>query len=582
MSSNSEFANSQGFESRERYLREQYPDTADDILSRIYSEVRLHPSDDLTESDYASLNAEIDHLYANNPIANGSSTTRGYEAAEQSYTDFWDSVYGSPEFEGMTRGEINEKLEQLDFTDDLDENRAIWEKAQEDGLFSDMATGSEQTSGNDLGVVSPNLSNNEYEVVDGDYADFYDSVYNSPEFEGMSIPEINDRLGFSGELADDVVRWNNRQARQNNSQGTVGEELSLPKFTLPDFPSESPFSFKLSGTTGLQWSSDYNGNHLLYDEKRTDEAVECINVMLKNFDYHLDVVEETDKFFNDIDFPYSKLVPEQRFAQIKENIQDDVTDAYKTCMSKMGDVTDAIRNYSDGSEIVPKTTSTLNQWLYSPTRSGGDDPGSGPIDEEPNKILDDSGIPDDVKGVPDDTDLGEDDNLVIPDGNNSEVSGSVGGSVGGSVLGSIFGDETVEERDSIFSSEDDSLLNNLETSLGGSNANRFFVPSLNSTVGSTDGVKSSSAIGAIGVVAAATLAVGGKILHDKKHDDENTDGDVEELDDEETDGIPSQAQDESQNDDSLEEMKTGNNEINFDLDSVKFKNALIGDSEVND
>ena len=340
-------------------------------------------------------------------------------------------------------------------------------------------------------------------------------------------------------------------------------------------------SWPISGEPVL-YSADYNGNVIFYDEKATSDAVAAINKLLNNFNDHLDEVRDVDKFFDELESPYNTYsgIPDPRFVAMSTEILANIDVAYKQCISDITSVTDAIKDYAEGGNIDAGSLAILDGLIprsSSPPASPKDgDPGSdgGPsIDsgDEPNKELGDSEIPEGNNDISDIPSLGDDDKLEIPENNNSIV--------GGSVLGSLLEDSEVEDGDSTLSSEDDSLLNNLGTSLNGSNANRFFVPSLNSTVGSTDGVKSSSAIGAASVVAAAALAVGGKVYHDKKQDDENID--EEELEgDGKVDVV--QSRDETPDDVSLEEIKTGNDEISFDSNSVKFKNALINDGEVDD
>lgn len=331
----------------------------------------------------------------------------------------------------------------------------------------------------------------------------------------------------------------------------------------------------------------YNGNSIYYDPDQTNDALGLTRKFLDDFDSQLTEVAKADRFFDDLKYPYNKLVPKTRFSDLMSDIRDNLTDAYSSYQGGVKSATDAIIDYSNGNDVGLKSLLRFRP-TGGPT-GGGDGGGSaGGGSEAPlggNEVLDkpvnNSNIPDSVgdDNSSDNTLSGKDENLTIPNVGATGVQTSVGGAGLGSLLG-----EDLTSADSNISdmSTGDNALNDVAGSVfGGQDDNKFLIPSLTTTTGEPDGVRSSSSIAAFSALALTSAAVvGGKIYNDKKKEDTFEEG-IESSVESSTENVYRESEDNNLKSDEggLEEIKTENDDIDFGVDSISFKESLFRNGE---
>ena len=207
-----------------------------------------------------------------------------------------------------------------------------------------------------------------------------------------------------------------------------------------------------------------------------------------------------------------------------EDVQDAVT--------RLRNIADAICQYGDGGWATPASVlKHLNDFIYGTSGGGGGGDGGGGAaggisgDENLEPTEDGTTIPDGgTGGNESDENLNNlDEEIVI-----SEIAGTDGtGNSSGVVVPSIDDVEDDNLKDSNL--ENDSEFGN--STLSGFSS--FIVPPANKN--SVSGTKSASMLGAVGLAAAAAVALGVKIHHDMEYD--NGEDDDEFIDDVDSNSI---------------------------------------------
>lgn len=419
----------------------------------------------------------------------------------------------------------------------------------------------------------------QYEQLYDTFVDAYGEIVLQDLFQSQGLVDSNDIDGRIVAMENYLDMY---PVEDDAGGSTLGVESSSDTDgLLPDINTGA------NGQNYQTWTGSFNGNDIFYDERATEEVVGNIKKLEQDTQDFLAEVNDIDKFFDGVVYPYSKLIPNPRFKH--NELSENLSTSYSNCLSLTNEIACAIKDYSDGGDIDPNATNTLKRWLYGSGSGNGSDDGSGggsdggfdgdsslepdigdSIEDEIPE-LGDSVIGDDNSFL-DDSSLGEDEKLIIPGSNGSVLSGSV--------LGGMIGDTSLDDLSDL--SEDNSLGKFGTSSFGDINNSKFFVPSPNTSMASTDGIRGAGVIGGASVVAAASLAVGGKVYYDKRHaDDGSEDEDNVSLESDEANkeaDLINEIQKETESD----EANISVGEIDFDKTGVKFKESLFNDSEVDE
>ena len=327
--------------------------------------------------------------------------------------------------------------------------------------------------------------------------------------------------------------------------------------------------------------TSYNGNQIFYNEAGVDEAVTKIN------DYITDLIgiasdySDVDSPLDDRTFPYynASSRPTALYSYCG-TLAIALETAKAEALESIKRIVDAIRKYNDGD--ASGLTELLSGGGGAPSSPS---PSPSPSSPSPAPTFDgDDDLLDDLDNLGDETidelpldnqepSFDEDEKLVIPGVSSSGLSQKTSTSTDSSL--SSVTDETLE----LDASDITSSLDSVGTSFLGADG-KFFVPSVSATSIKKDKVNSAGVVGAGAVLAAASLAVGGKIYYDKKNEAENSDDTVETED-----GLIDNIEDSDKKDNKKENEKdnvddSGNakdNESTFKSSSVKFKESILND-----
>ena len=96
----------------------------------------------------------------------------------------------------------------------------------------------------------------------------------------------------------------------------------------------------------------YNGNLIFFDTDVTDEARKSI-ISIENevLDYSHDVSLD-DKYFGDVPDRYKKLIPNIRYADIRDDLVNDINDATMKFINGIKAIESAIYDYCDGDGVI--------------------------------------------------------------------------------------------------------------------------------------------------------------------------------------------------------------------------------------
>ena len=363
----------------------------------------------------------------------------------------------------------------------------------------------EQERYNDLKEQVSALGFDALDILDGEGVDF-----------NVQNPETG-LLEFGYSNANTCLE--NWLSAHSSDDGTV--DTDTPANDASDGVDDA--STRLSDNLAKIIDTSYNGNQIHYDPVGVDETVtKIVNYFRDLFEIVSDYIE-TDKPLDERGKPYRSAGPRpEALSFYCANLETALNTAKAHAVESISDIVKAVRAYSDGD-------ASLLTKLLSGGGGGGGDPSSAPTFDGDDDLLGDlDNLDDEIIDEPplenQEPSFDEDEKLVIPG-----VSGGLSQKNSTSTDTSLSGvtDETLKLDGS---SDIASSLDNVGTSFFGTDG-KFFVPSVSATSIEKDKVNSAGVVGAGAVLAAASLAVGGKIYHDKKNEAENSDG-IAEADDE--------------------------------------------------
>ena len=100
------------------------------------------------------------------------------------------------------------------------------------------------------------------------------------------------------------------------------------------------------------YSEYYNNDLIFFDTDVTDEARKSIlDIENDMLEYSQDVFLE-DKYFDDVPDRYKKLIPNIRFADIKDELTSDIIDATVLFLNNIKAIENAIHDYCDGDGTI--------------------------------------------------------------------------------------------------------------------------------------------------------------------------------------------------------------------------------------
>lgn len=350
--------------------------------------------------------------------------------------------------------------------------------------------------------------------------------------------------------------------------------------SLTDTTETESASLDTNDGTGLSSDSNrriidtsYNGNQIHYDPAGVDDTVAIINGYIEDLVEIVNLHAKDDSPLDDRGKPYRGAGPRPKaLSSYSGNIIDVLERARDQALKSIDDIVAAVCKYNDGD------ASLLTKLLSGGGGGGGGgDPSPSPaptFDGDDDLLGDLDNLGDEIINEPplenQEPSFDENEKLVIPG-----VSGGLSQKTSTSTDSSLSSvtDETLKLDGS---SDIASSLDNVGTSFFGTDG-KFIVPSVSSTSVEKDKVNSAGVVGGGAVLAAASLAVGGKIYHDKKNEAENSDGTAE-ADDELIDN----AEDSDEKDNKKEDEKDNtddekNNKSIFKSSGVKFKESILDD-----
>lgn len=350
---------------------------------------------------------------------------------------------------------------------------------------------------------------------------------------------------------------------------------------------DAPASVDTGDVDGSDWfdagiykrdvNKTYNGNQIFYNGDATAEVLRKINTYISELISLINGYKNLDTCLDDLKYPYDGAPRHEVNTSIYlGRVIDSLEAAQEAAVTTIKQIVDAICNYDATGDTAGLTE------VLSKRRSGGGgggDPSPAPapvptFDGDDDLLGDLDNLGDEAIDEPplenQEPSFDEDEKLIIPGVNNDSTRIVSSGS--DSSLSSV-PDETLELDGS---SDIASSLDSVGTSFFGTDG-KFFVPSVSVASTEKDKVNSAGVVGAGAVLAAASLAVGGKIYYDKKNEAENSDGTAEADDElidntEDSDEKDNKKEDEKDNTDDEK-----NNKSIFKSSGVKFKESIFGD-----
>ena len=254
----------------------------------------------------------------------------------------------------------------------------------------------------------------------------------------------------------------------------------------------------------------YNDDYIFYDPNETSNA--CRDLIASKNDFtnqFSSILDKDTAFYDSLEYPYNKFIIDRRASVVLGNISNEIEAEFGITRDTINNVIGAILAYSDGD---PTGLDELLAPKKSPSGGGGGggfgDGGGG----LPQPSEDSGGSGNAGDNSSSEEDLSDDEEMVIP------TAGGQTGVAGGSAMSSLLdsSDELLELGD------DNSIPSN--TLLSDSAADsKFLIPPLssNSMIGGNSDIKKSGIAISGAIVAAASMAIGGKIAYDKKKTDSN-------------------------------------------------------------
>lgn len=322
----------------------------------------------------------------------------------------------------------------------------------------------------------------------------------------------------------------------------------------------------------------YNGNQIFYNGDATAEVLRKINTYISELISLINGYKNLDTCLDNLKYPYDGAPRhEMNTSTYLGMVENSLEAAQEAAVTTIKQIVDAICNYDATGDTAGLTE------VLSKKRSGGggggdpspapasaptfdgDDDLLGDLDNLGDEAIDESPLENQEPS------FDEDEKLIIPGVNNDSTRSVSSGS--DSSLSSA-PDETLELDGS---SDIASSLDSVGTSFFGTDG-KFFVPSVSATSIEKDKVNSAGVVGAGAVLAAASLAVGGKIYYDKKKESENNGDDIVGIDDESNDSIAdSDVKDDKNEDEKNNTDDEKNSKSIFKSSGVKFKESILGD-----
>lgn len=288
-------------------------------------------------------------------------------------------------------------------------------------------------------------------------------------------------------------------------------EIVPAEIDVTDIPASSD-----AGDEPVHIFADYYGNSILYDEAKTQEALTAIDNYAQSFKDTFDTVRSYDAFFDNLEYPYNKLIPSPRVEDILNQVNSELDTERDNIKQKIDEIIQAILAYSKGD-------ATAIAALFVGNGGGGDpSPSPAPTFDGDDDLIDDidnldDGITDNNNQSDSSPSFDEDEKFIIP----STGSLASGGSSSG---GYSAGTSNVEDDKDTTLDEVSSSIKDTENS-SVSSSGKFFIPSVTSKNKENAGVNVSGVVGAGAVLAATSMAIGGKIYHDKKRETKDSDSD---------------------------------------------------------
>ncbi len=353
----------------------------------------------------------------------------------------------------------------------------------------------------------------------------------------------------------------------------VGTDYESKEQVLKNYADANPVTSdedsgdEIAPISKITIDTSYNGNQIFYNEAGVDEAVAKINTYITELIGIASDYSDVDSPLDDRPIPYSNASPRPTaLSSYSGTLATTLEQAKADALLCINRIVDAIRKYNDGdaSGLIDLLSGGGGAPSPSPapTFDGDDDLdnlGDETIDELPLENQEPS--------------FDEDEKLVIPGASSGGLSQRTSTSTDSSVSSAT--DETLELDDSDITSS----LDSFGTSFLGADG-KFFVPSASATSIKKDKVNSAGVVGAGAVLAAASLAVGGKIYYDKKSETENSvdtvDADDELIDNTE-DSVEKDNKKEDEKDNVDDSKNAKDNESTFKSSSVKFKESILND-----
>lgn len=352
----------------------------------------------------------------------------------------------------------------------------------------------------------------------------------------------------------------------NNDTSSVADDGNAG--ASDDFNTPEGLGFILGDLDGAI-SLKYNDDYIYYDKNSTESAISTLIKAKSNFVELFDDISTSDEsFYDSLEPPYDKFKIFPRAYAVLQNISTEIDAEFATTKDTTNAIVAAIRNYSNGD-------STGLDELLAPKKSpsggggGGDFGGGGGGGGLPQPSDDSGGSGNEGDNSSSEEDLSDDEEMVIP-----TASGQTG-VVGGSAMSSLLepSDELLELGD------DDSIPSNNLLSDSAADS-KFLIPSLsaNSKLNGSDGIKKSGIAISGAIVAAASMAVGGKIVYDKKKTDS-------EMEEEGIDNNTINSNSDLNDDEDIKEKDATDDKKNeednevFGKSTVGFKASLFDESE---
>ena len=271
-----------------------------------------------------------------------------------------------------------------------------------------------------------------------------------------------------------------------------------------------------------------DGSVIYYNESETAQAFKQISTICGEVSEYSKNVLESDKCFDGFPQKYADLFPTPRYSSVARGIDANLSGIQRTVTTKMGKIINAIVDYCNGGGFSEASQKILDALLSNVPPTTLPDDGSGP-----------GGTPgDDGAGLSDnDTLEPSEEESPIPNGgfggnetngnlNNLDeeivISESTGSNINGSGSGVVV-PSVGELEDADLETDSDISGSTL------SGFTSFVVPGSNKD--EMVETKSAGVLGAVGLAAAAAIALGAKIYHDKTDEDnEENEFETDDLD----------------------------------------------------